>query len=207
MSYRTSYAAVAVALAGGWTSLASVALGISIRPVPVPITPAAIAEQPVLASAQSYDLRVTLAAGEQFRFVGLYLPAAPDGSFFQHPLGGLSEPSAGAVALIPSLAFDTYLTVPPGYVLDPGVSFVGPIPSWDEQLLNRGWGIQAGGFYPGPGEITVARVTFFGSAPSGHGRFPPSGPDFTITVPEPAAGCGLAAAGTMLVRRRARRRR
>lgn len=164
--------------------------GALIEFVPVPISPAAIAENPILATAHCADLRVTLQNSEVFNLIGVNAFPAAGGSFYQHVFGSDIAPSAGAIAVFPSLAFDTYMTVPPEFQVYVGPSFVGQ-PSeaaWNTARLNRVWRHQGPNFsYTTP--FNLARITWFGEPPSGDGILFVHNPQqqipFTFAIPEP----------------------
>lgn len=79
--------------------------------VSVPMSPAAIADDPALADQQTWSLRVTLDEG--FWHVGGMRVTLPAGEvFYNHSLGGQTRPPDALVALFPSVAHDTYVTSP-----------------------------------------------------------------------------------------------
>lgn len=181
------------------TSYASVQILIQ----PVPITPEALADDPMLANAQSVDFVARVTDGSGFRGAGVFTQAPPGGSFYQHPFGGIQEPAAAAVALFPSLGYDTYLTVPPGGQTDSGRPFVGSNNEWSTAELNQAWLRNPG--LLGNGDFRFLRITWFGPPPSGIGRYLRAGEslNFSFTLPEPASACWLGLCAVLL--RRCRR--
>ena len=187
-----------------------------------PISAAAITNDPVLASMQSWSLKVTHTDGD-WASAGLRATLPAGSVYYHHSLGGNTKPNPAFVALFPGLEFDTYVTSPldngstgapaviGGHPASPTADFGGTTGvfsvSWGDLATNP------------PGTYEIARLTF----PNGviptifrEGN-PPSlpntsntsqvNPDQTvfipdIAIPEPASLGLVAAAGLLALRRR-----
>ncbi len=83
------------------------------------------------------------------------------GSIYQDAFGAdIGPPSQAQIDLVPSVEFDTYVTLPvdfgiSGYAVDLGSS--GP-QTFSDQLLDISWS-PSGGSHTGPGSFTIARIT------------------------------------------------
>lgn len=185
-----------------------------------PITPAAIANDPTLASKQSWSVMVTITSGFWIS-AGLRATLPAGNTFYRHPLGGFSRPGVTAISANPALEFHTYVTHPRQTPSGSGgpaifggfpdikseVSFGG---AFDEipGTFSVAWGDPIG-VHPTLGTYEIARLTF----PSG--VLPVVIPEsFTAsvnphqvvriptTIPEPAA-LGMIAVIALLARRSA----
>lgn len=76
----------------------------------VTITPAAIANDPTLASMQSWDLIVMTTGDWASAAMRAALP--PGLAFYKHPLGGLTRPDPAIFGSSPALEFTTYVSAP-----------------------------------------------------------------------------------------------
>lgn len=133
----------------------------------VPVSPAAVAADPQLAGAIVLDVFATLVNGDRFNVAAIYAEPVGQASFYQHPLGGVQEPSAGAVSLFPALGFDTFLAVPVGATFSAGGGFINPVPRFDEQRLDIVWSAQSA-VGPTSGTHRVARVTILDGIATGY---------------------------------------
>jgi len=82
------------------------------------------------------------------------------GHFYHDPLGGRTEPNPAFIDLVPTLEWDTYAAVPPGF---PAMaSFVPDSPKPDSRFLIDDTHFMAGWFdtaITGPGTWSIARLT------------------------------------------------
>lgn len=183
---------------------------------PVPIAAAAIAADPALADMQTWDLRVHVPQGENWGTTG-FLAQLSGGSFYNSPLGA-NWPMPQAWAAFPQLRYDTFVT----HAADPADDSTFRAPAWNfsgypdvpapvEFTPTRTSIVFLAlyGVFTGPGEFTVARLTFSDDAMGTMVGFTTERPtgateqwNFTIPVPEPAS-CGVVLLGLVsLVRRR-----
>jgi hypothetical protein len=134
-----------------------------------PITPAALAANPQLATAVSVSLVVTLTGDSLFNVAGMKFTANDvevNGFFNQVPFGSDHKPNAALVAAFPDLEFDTYVatttdqiaTVPGRYV-GTGAALVSA-----PNEINVAWGATPNTGPLGGVDLEVARVTYFGIA-------------------------------------------
>jgi hypothetical protein len=79
---------------------------------PVPITPQAIADDPQLATMQTWDL-MTMTTGDwaQAGLRGDFEPIQ-SAQWYHHPLAGNTRPDPALMAAHPATAYDTYVTAP-----------------------------------------------------------------------------------------------
>jgi hypothetical protein len=117
--------------------------------VEVPITPEAIADDPALAGAQTFDLQVTLSNGNDWTAAEVI--ATVDGTFYQHPIADDDVPQTAFWPAFPSLEYDSFFTsrdfVAPGFA-------DGPFNSDDE--IRASWFDTVD---TGNGTYTIARFT------------------------------------------------
>lgn len=124
------------------------------------ITPQAVADDPVLAGMQSWDLMVT--AGGSWS-TGHLRAQLPSGQFYNHRFGGNTHPSGGLINVFQGLAFDTYITSPGDCGCGAAApSIFGGFPdgepfSMSGSLVSVGWGELV---RYAPGTYRVARLTF-----------------------------------------------
>lgn len=78
--------------------------------VPVPFSPAALAEDPTLGSMVTWRLLVTTDGDWLSAAMRVELP--PGYTFYQHPLGSIRNPNPATVAQYPALEFTTHVTTP-----------------------------------------------------------------------------------------------
>src|SRR5688572_17257780 len=76
-----------------------------------PITPQAIADDPTLASMQSWSVMVSNTEG-MWTSAGLRATLPHPTRFYRNPIGGPSRPSTAEQAAHPALTFHTYVTQP-----------------------------------------------------------------------------------------------
>ena len=185
----------------------------------VPITPQAIASDPVLANIQCWDLMATITG---FWRTGGLRAELSSGQFYNHPFGGNARPPRGFIEAFPALEFDTYITAP-GDTGPPGnaPAIFGGFPEGEPfsmagSLFSVGWGQL---FTHPRGTYEIARLTFpLGVFPEVLNNDPSPVPTFSRTtqtmpdaiaeipeVPEPGTlgGCGAVAA-LFALRRRSR---
>jgi hypothetical protein len=162
---------------------------VSITLQPVPISAAAIADDPSLANAQALDLMFTTDQPVTFFTTGMFAQAAPGGSFYQHPFGSVAQSPPALVTLFPSLAFDTYLTAVPNATLQLAHQFVGQTLQFDTQTLNRIWDSRLPLSNSFIGTAPIARITYFGGTPSGFGLVfvPSTNEQVNFVIPEPGS--------------------
>jgi hypothetical protein len=144
-------------------SSARAALTISLQEIP--ITPAAIANDPNLANFVCVDLVVNNSPPNAFNVAGMITEPITPGFFYQHPFGGLTRPSPALVNLFPAVGFDSYITTPAeilfGTTPDSPGGYTGTQGTrMTDSQLNVVWGSP-----PPPqvfGEFHIARITFNG---------------------------------------------
>ncbi|HEB60694.1 MAG TPA: hypothetical protein ENJ06_02615 [Phycisphaeraceae bacterium] len=92
--------------------------------VEVPISAAAIADDPTLAAAQTFDLQVIMTQGDDWTSTDV--TATIDGSFYQHPTFDESVPQPAFWPTFPSLEFDSFFSArdfaAPGFASGPDVT-------------------------------------------------------------------------------------
>jgi hypothetical protein len=138
---------------------------------PNTISPAAIADNPALASMQSWSLMVTHGDGD-WGSAGVELTLPAGNAFFQHSFGGNTRPNPALTTVFPSLAYDTYVSSP-GDTGSAGAPFIlGPFPpaAGSGQLGPQRLSVIWGDFVATPpGTYEILRVTFPNSAfPAGN---------------------------------------
>jgi hypothetical protein len=74
-----------------------------------PITPAAISNDPLLATMQSWSLMVTYDTGN-WSLASVRVTLSPGNVFYQHPLGTNLAVNPNLFPFFPALEFDTYVT-------------------------------------------------------------------------------------------------
>jgi hypothetical protein len=140
------------------------AQGISAFWQPVPITPQAIADDPQLATMQTWDLMVTTSGNWASAGLRGYFEPITSAHWYHHALAGHTRPAPALVAQHPAAAFDTYVTAP----ADNGVTgapailgdyFAGPVPYWGDTggHFSVGWGDAV---IDPPGTYAIVRWTF-----------------------------------------------
>src|SRR5687767_14394072 len=77
---------------------------------PVTISAAAIADDPVLANMQSWDLRVT--CDGNWASAGVRATVPTGRTFYKHALGSNTKPNPAFLAFAPALEYTTYVTAP-----------------------------------------------------------------------------------------------
>jgi hypothetical protein len=176
----------------------------------VPISAAAIANDPTLATMQCFDFMATTDGNWASAGVRLTLPS---GAFYNNPFGGNTRPNPSLLPVFPALEFDTYVTAPGDTGTGGAPAILGGFPEGDPvsfgpTVFSVSWGDLAN---DPPGTYRIARVTFpQNTFPALHplSRTSQVNPDSTaLFIPEPTLG--LSAAAAMLVvtsRVRARRR-
>jgi hypothetical protein len=168
-----------------------------------PITPEAIADDPMLAGMQSWSVMAATDDG-LWLSAGLRATLAPDVHFYRNLNGGSFRPSVAQQAAHPALAFHTYVTIPVqlgglpvilgGYPDTSGQHSFGGLFDSIPGTFAVLWADAAGPSIHPPGTYEIARLTFpFGILPEIHPQSQASqvGPKQTVpiptTVPEPAA--------------------
>jgi len=183
-----------------------------------PISPAAIANDPVLAGMQSWSLMTSYDVGK-WSSAGVRATLPAGNFFYQHPQGSNVAPNSTALAMFPGVEFDTYVndptgnttTVLGGHPATPTASFGGSgdlIPG----TFSVSWHGPPGGATQ-LGTFEIARLTFpLGVVPNVL-QGPPSdsqSASFTVNplqeafvgqIPEPAT-IGLVALGAAPLARR-----
>lgn len=133
---------------------------------PVTITPAAIANDPVLANMQTFDLMVTTDGNWASAGMRAVLPGS--NRFYKNALGGNTRPGPAFLPLFPALEFTTYVTAPGDTGAAGAPSVLGGFPEGSPTSLG-----DAGAPIPGtfsmswgdlvvdaPGTYEIARLTF-----------------------------------------------
>ena len=138
-----------------------------------PITPEAIADDPVLAGMQSWSVLVTHDNG-YWVSAGARLTLPSGLTFYRNALGDDLRPSPAAIAQHPALAYHTYVTSP-HHIFNPfySPSVLGPFPESQPPTSFGGgsdplpgtfsvsWGHPETVVYPTPvGTYEILRVTF-----------------------------------------------
>jgi hypothetical protein len=185
-----------------------------------PISAAAISNDPLLASMQSWSLMVTHTDGD-WASAGLRATLPAGRTFYQHSLGGNTKPNPAFVSLFAGLAYDTYVTSP----LDTGTSGAPAIIGGHPASPTSDFGGTTGVFSVSwgdtstnqPGTYEIARLTFpqdvlptifrEGNPPSlpntsNTSQVNPDATVFIPDIPEPASLGLVAAAGLLALRRR-----
>jgi hypothetical protein len=132
----------------------------------VTITPAAIANDPTLASMQCWDLMTTTTGNWSTAEMNAQLSTG--NFFYKHPLGGFTKPPPAAVANSPALAFTTYVTSPNDDGMNNNTQILSghpqsrPISLGDQSAVSPGEFSLAWGelFFDPPGTFQIARLTF-----------------------------------------------
>jgi hypothetical protein len=184
----------------------------------IPISPAAIAEDPAMATRQCFDLMVT--TDGTWSRAGLRA-VLPSGQFFNHLIGGNTQPSPALVAAFPSLAFDTYVTAPGAAggsgapVIEGGFPEPEPL-SMGGNLISVRW---TDVVPDSPGTYQIARLTFplevipnviniddvgAGGPFSNTSQLNPNVTIEIPNIPEPTSAALFSLAGALLARRRRR---
>jgi hypothetical protein len=182
---------------------------------PVPISPQAIAADPVLGGFQTWDIRVHIPPGESWGYTGT-LTTLTQGQFYNSPLGGnVAQPQLWG--LFPQLRYDTFITIAANPDVDstfgppdanPGAfPGLGDPPIFSDTTVSVVWG--PGSVVTGPGTFTVARLTFSNDAVGSMIGFSASRPgnvqvdwSFPIPIPEPSSVGGIAVISMLVARRR-----
>ena len=137
---------------------------------PVPISPAAIADDPQLADMVTFDLIVTTTADWNSAGLRVVMPAGA--AFYNHPQGGQTAPNPTLLPLFPALGFDTYVNGPGGFSSPPVI--LGPFPEGPPPAifglteLSVSWGDL---LFSAAGEYHIARLTFSRAALAASGDF------------------------------------
>lgn len=139
-----------------------------------PITPAALAANPQLATAVSVSLVVTLTGGSLFNAAGLSFSANDvevNGFFNQPTFGSDRAPNPGLFPFAPDLEFDTYVTTTdgslaaiPGRFTGSGSALVGTADATGPQQMNVEWGATPNSGPTGGVDLEIARITYFGTS-------------------------------------------
>ena len=164
-SHARAVTCAALALSGG-PAPARAPAQITALWQPVTISPAAIADDPQLATMSCLDLMVTT-TGDWDR-AGLYAQLESGYTFYKHGLAGLTRPDPSLVAAHPALAYTTYVTAPsdtgtsgaPRIVgaLQPSLPFsLGDASSWLPGVFTGLWRSLE---VDAPGTWQIARFTF-----------------------------------------------
>lgn len=189
--------------------------------VQVPISPAAIAADPVLANHQTWDLRVNVDPGHTWSATGFTVRLS-NGRFY-NPAIGSQGPLPHVWDLFPHLRHDTFIThaarpeEPSTFALpliQSGYPYP-PVTPWvfndEEMSLIYTWTAAQSS---GPGTFTVARLTIPNGATgtlvgeSHQFRFQTTTTEilpFTLFIPEPSGAAALATFATLARSRRKRK--
>jgi C1A family cysteine protease len=128
--------------------------GIEHQVVEVPISPEAIADDPTLANARTYDLQVVITDDDDWTATGAIIEL--DGEFYQHPVADADVPQPSFWSAFPSLEHDTFFCsrdfTAPGFA-------EGPI--YTAQDVNCSWFDTNN---TGNGTYTIARFTVLGTS-------------------------------------------
>ena len=116
----------------------------------------------------TWDLMVT--TGTDFATAQMIAHADVPGTIYHHDFAGNTAPNSALIGAFPDMAFDTYVTTPPGTFPD-AVSQVTPadlaaelgIPNpgilMTDQDMSIGWAVSSGDALFGPGTHRIARIT------------------------------------------------
>ncbi len=185
----------------------------------IPISPAAIAADPTLANYQTWNLRVSVPPGENWGYTGTRATLT-QGTFYNSVFGS-EFPHPQVWSVLPQLRYDTFITK----AADPDDDSTfgapdanpGAFPGtggprvFSDTVVSAVW-LTPSGVLSGPGEFTVARLTFSldaqgemigftaGRAP----QTPQVNWSFTIPVPEPAGAALFAVVALAIIRRKRR---
>jgi len=188
----------------------------------IPIHAAAIADDPVLAGMQTWDLMVSTSGN--WVSAGMRATLPPNRFSYRHAIGEAVRPDPALVAQFPALAYTTYVTAP-GHSGSTGApSLLGGFPEGQPSSLGEEGSPTPGTFslswgdltLDAPGTYQVARYTFprdvFPNVinrndiqTGNHSRTSQVAPDYTAElpdIPEPAAAFVLPVAAMLLVQRR-----
>ncbi len=182
---------------------------------PVPISAAAVAAEPALAEMQTWDLTVRVPQGENWGHTG-FLAQLTQGSFYNSPFGAY-WPLPQVWGVLPQLRYDTFVT----QAADPNDDATFRAPAWNSGYPDVPAPVEFTdtrvsivflslyGVLTGPGEFTVARLTFSDDAVGtivGFTGERPSGAtvqwNFSIPIPEPAIPAGALALAVLARRTR-----
>ena len=197
---------LAAAAVGSIASTASAAITASWTPVT--ISAAAIAQDPALATMQSWDLRVTTDGDWASGGLEMTLPAGS--SFYNHAFGGNTKPSPALIAAFAGLEFDSYATGPGDNGVSGAPAILGGFPEGTPvSTSGNRWGVSWGDLVADPpGSYQITRLTFpQGVMPvknplSVTSQVNPASDVFIPDIPEPSTLGLVAAAGLMAIRRR-----
>lgn len=140
-----------------------VLVGVSLSPAAISIEWVGVDNSSVLTGYKTFDLYATTDNGW---CCNAMLFPLDTGTFYQHPIGGTSEPLPTFVALFPELEFDTYLGAGGDAVRTTGQAgdVGGDVYQFDETELDVSWAAQT---IPVPlptGRLHMARITFSNDA-------------------------------------------
>lgn len=170
------------------------------------VTPQAIADDPALASMQSWSVMVTNTDGF-FASAGLRAVLPVGNNFYRNPLGGDTRPGAAAMVGHPALVFHTYVTAPRqspsglnypvilgGFPQGEQLSFGGQLDSIPG-TFSVSWGDIDPNSWP-PATYEIVRLTFANDVlPTIHPQsvtfyvHPSQSVLLPIVIPEPATSC------------------
>jgi hypothetical protein len=122
-------------------------------------TPAAIAQDPALATMQSYLLRITHTNGD-WSSAGVQVTLT-GGNYYNHALGGNTLPNPALVGLFAGLAYDTYVSSPTDNGTNNVTNVLGGFPSGPASLSGNVFSVAWGDLVSSPaGTYDIARLTF-----------------------------------------------
>jgi hypothetical protein len=208
--YDRVRAFVVVLLALAFVHRANAAVSVFLAPVP--ISPAAVAADPVLAGFQTWDLRVVIPSGSNWEGAGIRAQLST-GTFYNSPLGG-NGPFANLWPTFPQLRYDTFVTDAADPNVDATFEFPNIYSVWPEEPIPAQFlpTLTSAAFAPifpdsGPGTFTIARLTFSHNA-SGmmngivYSTETPIGLTYSFPIPEPSGALLAVAALFALLRKR-----
>lgn len=188
--------------------------------VEVAVNNAAIADDPTLAGAHAFDLRITLSGADDFASAGFALTTAPGVTFYNSTLPQAGNTRQNAIfGTMPQLEYDTAVESPAtsdtAIIVLGRYSPPGPVAESTATMFNIEFSDMVVSV---PGTYVIGRFTVLGSPSSGnfYAQGPaqlvssqsPSTPQlFTLTlpfVPEPGSSM-LAMAGVTILSQRRRR--
>ena len=183
---------------------------------PVPISAAAIAQDPALAGMESYDIGV-LTDGD-WASAGMRMVMHAGQNFYNHAFGGNTKPSPALVAAFAGLAFDTYVSGPGDTGAAGAPAILGGFPEGNPvSMTGNQLSVSWGDLVPdAPGTYQIARLTFPQGVlpdilnnnpqtvpnPSRTSQVTPDSTVFIPDIPEPTTLGLVAAAGLIGLRRR-----